>query len=260
MITKSKLIYEYYPSKFILDSAPLIISEQVKTKIDDYWKDITLEQKKYTNGIILTIDKIDNLNNPNIFSIKKTSFSHYLFCRQNKDNNESICRSIAANILLLTSDNFYVLCKMSNTTSLAGKIKFIGGAVSIDDIDDSNTIDLYGCISREVKEEINEDLSNNLIFAGVIPKFFVTRPNLTSLNVLFISNLSITSIDLKNRFNQYKNNLVDSELSKLVLVKKDVSEINDFLLKNNDSLLEYIGDIMRILMGTLEPLNLELSI
>lgn len=102
-----------------------------------------------------------------------------------------ICRSIASNILILTTDNYYVLAKMSINTSLPNKIKFIGGAMSKDDLKE-NILDPFECVKREIYEEIGLTIvpSNK-----ILPAYFITRKNLSFINTLYIYKTELSRDD-----------------------------------------------------------------
>lgn len=203
---KSELVYSYKNNEFIFDDSFVVIDLDTQKLVTENWCNLLEAGKKYDNGIILTIDSVTNIDSYQKFTVKKTKFDYYLYSKNHCQETIAKCRSIASNILLITSDDYFVLGRMSNETSLSRIIKFIGGAVSLDDIQD-NKIDFDQCISREFKEEIGLDLHSEY-FYNVQPTYIVTRKGVSFYNVLFTCQTKYDRSQLNRFFENYKKNLI----------------------------------------------------
>ncbi len=250
----SELIYDYINCSINYNDMNVELPNEIIMKIRDNWTEYTTK-KKSTNGEIFTVDSINAVNNIINFNVKKTTFDHYIYSVNNNFCGENICRSIASNILPLTSDNYYVLAVMSEWTSLANKIKFIGGAFSKEDIC-NNKFEPLRCIERETYEELGIAISNKDKVLSVEPKYFITRKNLSFINFLFIANLTYSSEDILRIFEQYKMFLhkdkQEVELESILLVKNDKSVIKSFINKNRGRLIDYMEEFFLVLTGEID--------
>ena len=178
----SKLIYDYYKkSVFRFDKSKLEMPEDVNSDISKNWEYINESGKKFINGDLFTISAIgvDEKKALN-FTVKKTDYAHYLYSVKNDFSGKYICRSIASNILPITSDGYYILGVMAKNTSLSSKIKFIGGALSEHDLCEDR-LEPLKCIKRETLEEIGLDINEKKDVLNLEPKYFVTRKDLLFL-------------------------------------------------------------------------------
>lgn len=253
----SKLIFNGVENyRFTYAGNEVELPLEIKKEIDNYWKHLISLGKKYTNGDLFTVEdiKIDEDKYLN-FTINKTKFAHYLYTVKNNFEGKYICRSIATSALFITKDNYYVFGKMSSNTSLGGKIKFIGGAISTDDFVEDKFIP-ENCIEREVREEIGIDIRDKLNVRSMNLKYFITRKNLSFINICFEINLHLTSNEIMNMFNSYNeylaNNKLEQELEKIVLVEKSNCNIKEFLIKNKDILIDYMEELLLVEVGVLK--------
>ena len=247
----SKLIYNYEESRFVFRDERVKLQECVSREISDYWDALISSGKSYENGDIFTIDEIQYRDNVINFIVKKTNFAHYLYSNYKK-NQIPRCRSIASNVLILTSDDFYVLATMSRNTALPKKIKFIGGTFSEDDLD-QNILIPRKCSIRETREEIGVNLDDCNLVKCMTPLYFLTRENMSFVNVLFLTELNMNSLEIMRLFEEHKRRLTDkgtlSELSSVILLKNEKQVIKDFLDKEKDSLIDYMDDLFRVVIG-----------
>lgn len=218
------------------------------------WKSEINEGKTYTNGKLFTMIGVDTSEETIHIYLQETDFAHYLYSRKN-DINRYSCRSIAANVLFLTNDNYFVLGKMGTSTSLANKVKFIGGSFDKSDFAGDNMIDVNKCIEREVLEEVGINLKNREMVALVKPFAFLTRKKLSFINILFVAELKITKVDLEGLFSFFKANLKlagqESELSELVYIKNDYESVSEFLGDEKNIVIDYMCDFFETYFGKL---------
>lgn len=251
----SEIIYNYIESNFNYSDEFVNLPNDIKTEIKNNWENLLSIGKNYTNGELFTVDTIKYEKGILDFNVKKTNYAHYLYSIKNNFNGYYLCRSIASNILPITFDNYFVLATMSKNTSLANKIKFVGGALSEEDRS-VNTLNPLKCITRETYEELGLNISDNRNVLNIKPKYFITRKNLSFINTLFIANLNITAKDLLRLFNNYQLNLnnlnEESELSSLVFIKNDREEIKNFMIKYKDRLIDYLKEVFLVLINERE--------
>lgn len=254
---KSKLIYDYIPCIINFEKSMVFLPEDVKLKIKKNWEDLYRAGKRYVNGQLYTIDSIGYENMKLKLNVKTTTYDYYLYSLERKFIGQYICRSLASNVLIITSDNYYVLAKMSERTSLPNKIKFIGGALSEDDLI-NNQLDLLKCIERETFEELGITLENNNKVVSIKPRYFITRENLSFINTLFIANLDISREDILDLFNTYKEKAKNSEfeLKSIIFVKNNAITIKSFIEDNREILIDYMEELFYTLIGDLEPKNI----
>lgn len=256
----SNLIYKMVPNyKFIYAGKNIELPNIIKTRIQNYWNELIESGKKYTNGKIYTISNISlDDNDCLIFRIGETNFAHYLYTVKMNFQGEYICRSIAASALFLTNDNYYVLGKMSSDTSLAGKIKFIGGAISKEDFI-RNEFQPIECIKREVKEEIGLDLNNKVIVENMQPSCFITRKNLSFINICFKVKLNLSSNQVVALFNEHnvslKNQNIEQEINSIILLKNQKNYVLEFLSDNEKNTIDYMKDLFLVELGIHQALS-----
>lgn len=240
------MIFAYRNLEFSLLNEPLLLPANYIDEINRNWENEKLNGKSYTNGKIYTMASFRITGDDICIFLKESNFAHFLLSKK-KQVNHLTCRSVAANVLLLTSDGYLAFGKMSNQTSLSNITKFIGGAISDFDLV-GNKIDTTKTISRELKEETGIDLFDDEIVANFRPIFFLTRPNFSFINTLFLVNLNVSSSLLKYLFINYRDFLssvsVQSELSDLVFVENSYAAAVRFLKDEALHTIDYMGDFI----------------
>lgn len=201
-----------------------ILPSSLKSQVDSYWENQRHEKTSLKNGDILSLEKIDFSLNKLIFTVNKTNYAHYLYCLTHNVPNTLKCRSLACNVLLKTSDNYLVLAKMATHTSLADKIKFIGGSVSLSDISD-DTILLEKCLLRELAEETGLHIKPQ----NRNPSYIITRNQFSSCLFLFLIEIDLNKEEFKKQFTSSRTK--QNELDELLFVQDNEEKIN--LLLNN---------------------------
>lgn len=257
------LVYLYKPVDYTILNDKIVFPKEYKLSIDKYWKKVLDGGKDYTNGTLFSMVAANTSPDRLKIYLKKTDFSHYLYS-QNNFPNLCPCRSVASNALLMTSDQSFVLGKMSRKTSLENKVKFIGGAVDERDIIDCR-LDSYKCMKREVAEEMGIDVADEEIVSSIKPVAFLIRKNLTLLNTLYFVNLKIDKDMIRRLFDEYQNKAIqfnDScELDDIVFVDNTERSIIRFIEDENIEMVEYmrqffeaglVGDKMREIDNCIE--------
>ncbi|MBQ8740426.1 MAG: hypothetical protein IJY79_02620 [Clostridia bacterium] len=247
---KSNLIYDYVPCKISFDGSKVSLPQSVQFEIKRNWDNLISSGKQFMNNELFTIDSIEVEDFQLKINVKKTLYDHYLYSVGKKFIGEHICRSLASNILILTSDNYYVLAVMSGKTSLPNKVKFIGGSLSEEDLTNS-ILDPLKCVKRETYEEIGLKFESNI---NITPRYFMTRANLSFVNILYVAEIDMSHKDIKDLFDRYKKKSQNSEfeLNNILFVKNDVDEIKSFIKESRQSLIDYMEELFYVLIGESE--------
>ena len=257
----SELIYKYYEKCcFVYDKTHVKLSDEFSRDINKYWKELIDSGKKYENGEIFTVNDISVDRDGMLkFALNKTNYAHYLYSQKNNFEGDYVCRSIATNVLPITTDNKYVLGTMSNSTSLSNKIKFIGGSMSEDDFV-QNRLETLKCAKREVMEEIGLDLNDKESVLSYEPIYFITRKNLSFINVLYLVHLNISSDQMRSNFENYKSHLIENdmevELDSIELVENDLESNKAFITNNRNNLIDYMESVFNVIYRIEEPKNI----
>lgn len=258
----SKLIYKVPEKyKFIYSERNVELPDSINSEIQNNWEELINQGKKYTNGDLYTVSNIKYDNNHClIFSFLKTNYAHFLYTLKQNFEGDNICRSIATSGLFITSDNYYVLGEMAKGTALAGKIKFIGGAISNEDIID-NEFSPLECIKREINEEIGLNLDDKYKVEEIKEDYIITRKNLSFINIYFKIKLKLSSKEITDLFNNYKEDLyknnIESELESIILIKNEKISIDKFLDENKNRVIEYMKDLFLVETGVNEARHFE---
>ncbi len=208
------------------------ISETIKNKINNYWKEFIKGKTGYWDGEIFAVTNIDE----NDIEIGKTKYSSLVYAKYHKDIK---IRSLFTSILLKTTDNKYVIIKNNHNI-----LNIIGGIA--DKTDFKNNI-FYPdcCIKREVLEEIGIDLENKKQVLDYEMKYLKVpknNENYYTIGILYTGNLNYSS----EEFKQYlMANIFDDEINEYYLCTAqeclnmdfsdiDVSYIKEFIsIENN---------------------------
>lgn len=119
---KEKKVYEYKEIEFKVLKKKLELPVRYVEKVNENWNREMNAGKSYTNGKLYTMTAANVLEGKIRVYVQETNFAHYLYSKS-IGIDENSCRSMAANALLVTSDNYIVLGKMSGSTSWANKSK-----------------------------------------------------------------------------------------------------------------------------------------
>ncbi|MCD4669281.1 MAG: hypothetical protein K8S14_02420 [Actinomycetia bacterium] len=252
----SNLIYNYYnPCKFIYNKSKYELPEHVKKEIKENWQDLFNSGERFINGDLFTVNNIligeDKILN---FNVIKTNYAHYLYSMKNNFTEDHICRSVAANVLPLTSDNYFILGAMAENTSLPNKIKFIGGAMSEDDLC-GDFLEPLKCVTRETREEIGLDLGNHPHILKLEPRYLITRKNWFFINTLYYAQLNISKGELIKMFDEHKIYLQkknEVELDSILFINNEKKDIESFLNENERRLIDYLEEFFFVLIGKLD--------
>lgn len=249
----SNLVYDKVDNfKFVYDGLNVELPNEVRVDIEKNWNELIKSGKKYFNGQLFTVKDIVLNDDILEFRVGKSNFAHWIHSRKNDWYGEYSCKSVATSSLLVTNDDFYVLCRMANDTCLGGKIKFIGGAMDVNDIL-NNEIMPKNCAKREVLEEVGLDLNDTNKIKKIEQVYFSTRKNLSFINVFYKVYLNMSSKDLLSFFKAHdeylKKNNMERELHSIVCIKNDKDEVLKFIGENKNYTIDYLEDVFKVELG-----------
>ena len=259
MPVKEKKVYKYKEIEFKVLKKKLELPVRYVEKVNENWKREMNAGKSYTNGKLYTMAAVNVLEDKIRVYVQETNFAHYLYSRS-IGIDENSCRSMAANALLVTSDDYIVFGIMSGSTSLANRVNFIGGA--FDQTDFCNEIvDIKNCITREVKEEVGLNLNDKETVTDVRPIAILTREKFSFANTLFLVDISLDKSELERRFTDYKQGLEaageKSELSELIYIGNNYTSILKFFQDENNLVIDYMHDFFDAYFGKIEYGNIQ---
>ncbi len=252
MISKSIFRPEKYTLK--INDTFVKIPSKIMSEIEENWQLYIQENAASFNNQLYTIDKMIFDENILRINVKKTMYSHYIYSRSKNFTGKNICKSIASNAIILTSDNFLVFVKMSSNTSSPKIIKFIGGSFSESDRK-GELLDPKNCVTREIFEECGVAFTNENTH-----KFeeylLITRKNMAFLNFLFFIETKLTSIEISSIFEEHITKLKSTqdfiELESLYFVKNKEDELLG-LLDSENYFIDYFKDTISVFLNQMQP-------
>ena len=152
---------------------------------------------------------------------------------------------LSTGCVLITSDNCILLGKRNLQLAVnPGKITIVSGMVDNNDINENKQVDLFGCIKREIKEEIGVDSDEikKLICMGLVQK-----PQKQGIFVPFFGLIDKPFSKIVERDN-------DGELIELLKIENSKNEIIRNL-NDNDNLSSVAISSMRIYLELFGVLN-----
>jgi hypothetical protein len=209
----------------------LITDENLQNLLDREWQ----EMQEYTNankGILFNGDcysirefNYDEKGKFLNFTLMVTDFKtrqglHRLHFK-NIDTNEVFANGFAISGLITTSDNYYVVAKMSNKTVNINKYDLIGGVCDI------KTALTYSGLINKYYEELDEEIGikqHQILDSKYV--YVIDTPEKTH-SLLVRTRLAISRQEIQDLFNRTD---IDHELEELVFVRAD--DFADFIREN----------------------------
>ena len=164
---------------------------------------------------------------------------------QKKYPKEPCPNVLSVGCIIVTNDNYVILGIRSNSLALSpGKITVISGMVDNNDIVDLKHVDLFGCIKREIKEElgIKSNEIGDLLCLGLVDNFGQQN---TYVPFFCRVNLSV------KRINERENDGEFTEILEIENSEKAISKI----LKNNYNLSDIVTPTLQIYLKLFSTLN-----
>ena len=202
----------------------VILPEELKTKITEFWKNAVKENPKLFNGENFIIESTSETENIIEMKAVKSNYSHYLYNERIgiKEEKYRAC-SPWTGILLQTNDDYFVIGEADSTTSIPYVLQITGGQMDKSDIIDGK-LDLVHNLKRELKEEMNLNLDE------IDYRFkFIEYPNenRNAYGLIALGMIDKTKEELQKNFEEYRKYLLDNnletEIGRLVFLKKEIA-------------------------------------
>lgn len=246
----SKIIKVRKPIILKFKDREIKLPKDLKEKIEIFWKNAVKENPNLYNGKDYVVEEVTETGEKIEMTVVKTDYAHYLYDERVGIQEERYrCCSPWGGILLLTSDNYFVIGEMNNTTSIPYCLQIYGGGIDIADIK-NGIIDINSNIKRELKEELNlnlDDIDYKLEF--------IEYPSETrnAYGFIAIGKINQTKDELKQYFEEYKEYLIrnnlEVEFNKLIFLKRGNA------LQELDALPNYKRPYLRDLIKELLEYN-----
>jgi 8-oxo-dGTP pyrophosphatase MutT (NUDIX family) len=180
-------------------------------EIDAHWQRRTAEQPQLYNGCILMLDNWSLSNGRFAGECVATNYKDFLYLREcNKPNRDNPDFFPAA--ALHSQEGWLILGRMASHTTNSGYIYPPCGGLHPDDVIDG-TVDLDGCMIREVQEETGLLLSRSQFDAPMLVfddrRIVYLRPTI----------IPEPAIDIANRIEQFLKTQQEPELAGVYIVK-----------------------------------------
>lgn len=246
----SKIIKVRKPIILKFKDREIKLPKDLKEKIEIFWKNAVKENPNLYNGKDYVVEEVTETGEKIEMTVVKTDYAHYLYDERVGIQEERYrCCSPWGGILLLTSDDYFVIGEMNNTTSIPYCLQISGGGIDIADIK-NGIIDINSNIKRELKEELNlnlDDIDYKLEF--------IEYPSETrnAYGFIAIGKINQTKDELKQYFEEYKEYLIrnnlEVEFNKLIFLKRGNA------LQELDALPNYKRPYLRDLIKELLEYN-----
>src|SRR5262245_34634213 len=112
--------------KLIYDKNRIILPEKIKKIIEEHWNSLIKQGKKFFQGDVYTISKLESSYNNLTIHLKLSNYSHYIYTIYNKPPKELCCRVVYTCALIETIDGYFVFGEMANHTSTPKRLQCAG--------------------------------------------------------------------------------------------------------------------------------------
>lgn len=209
----------------IIKKKKLNISDEIKNKIDVFWKEQVKRNPHLFNGEVWSVSNFEEVQDRIIITIQKTNYAHYLFDERVGLEGNNGCYNLNCGILLETKDGYYVIGEMADSTSYPRGLQISGGNLDQNDINPDGKVDIINNVSRELKEELNIDLlDSNLVTEYQMKYMEKPQGRRHAYTLMMKGKLMITSSQMKERYKEYKEKLEkdgeDVEFKKIHFIRK----------------------------------------
>lgn len=208
----------------------IYLPNELIDSINIFWKNAIKDNSNLYNGEDFVVGKVNETQDNIEMTVVKSNYAHYLYDeRVGIKEGKYRCCSPWGGILLLTSDNYFVVGEMDETTSIPYGLQISGGGLDIADIE-NGIGDMNSTIKRELKEELNLDL-NDIDYKIEFIEYPSEKRN--AYGFLAIGKINKTKDELKQHFKEYKDYLIrnklEVEFGRLIFLKKEnvLQELDD---------------------------------
>ncbi len=235
--------------KIIYDNKIIELPENLKEKIDKNWKTAIKQTPELWNGDIFSVRLLTENETEIILDCSKTNYAHYLYDERIGCPKEYGNYGLSAGIFFETSDGYYVLGKLSKTTSFPEGLTIQGGAVDKKDIIENGIVDIEATMRREAIEELNFDVKNKEQVENYELKYISPATDkIKTYEIIYKGILKLDSKDVRKHFENYykylKRNNLEMEYEEIILLKKETAL--DELKNMKNPKRKYVLDIIEL--------------
>ena len=189
------------------------LPQDLRKKIDINFEKMRSTGANIWNGEVMCVSDV-NISDKQVEIIcKKTDYAHYLYGERVGCSKEYECRNLSAGCLLETSDGYYVVGELDDSTSYPGMLQVTGGGVDKKDITEGQ-IDILQTIKRETKEEMNIDLDDNMLVqeSGICYIYISGEGEQPGVELFVKAKIKFTAREMQEYFEKYYKYLQENGL------------------------------------------------
>lgn len=206
------------------------LPQDIQDKINDNWKKIEEEGANVWNGEVYCVTNLEDTEKEVVIECKKSNYAHYLYGERIGLPMQYECKNLSAGALIETSDHYYLVGELDETTSYPHMLQVSGGGVDNADVKEGRA-DIIKTIQREVMEEININLQDKSIVSSFDVKYMymTEKGEQPGIQIFAKVNLNITAENLREHYKTYlaylRENGLEVEFGKIHLIKT-MKELN----------------------------------
>jgi len=227
-----------FPKKSVItfSGEKVVLPIKLQKKIDVYWNSLMKKKKHYTKDSMFTISKRSITEKELNITVDETDYAHYLYSKDNDRSFVHAVKFIHTMSIVITNDNKIIIGRMGAHTAHAGMMQMCGGGLDKNDLR-GRTLCVEDNIARELKEELNIDISNLDVVSFHKPMFIVYNHAAVQVTAVFITKISVLEKEFKIKYNNFQNEIKKKgnlpEFEKIFFLENNKKEINIFLNNRN---------------------------
>lgn len=214
--------------KVTYDGKTLNLPKKLENDINRNWKKEIIKTPELWNGDIFCVKNLVENDNEIILNCSKTNYAHYLYDERIGCPKEYGNYGLSAGMFFETSDEYYVIGKLSKTTSFPNGLSIQGGSVDQKDVMTDGTVDIEATMRREAIEEINFDIKNkNEVENYEIKYISPATEKIKTYEIICKGKLKLNANEVRKHFKKYyeylKENNLEMEYEDIILLKKETA-------------------------------------
>lgn len=213
-------------------------SQELRDKIERNLKRREISTSDISKHKLLNIKNIKIYKDKIEFILNISDYSHYIYTQKNC-LSKNICRSISSIALLETSDNYFILAKMTKDSPYKDLYQCIPSLIEKNDCKNKikGELDPKRAIIRKVKKELNLDISDK--YESMECSKLIVGENISSIGFFYHINIDYSKEEMEDLFEGASN----FEVEKLVFIKNNKKDIISFIGKENIKKTDYLKEL-----------------
>ena len=226
----------------------LVLPEDLREKIEAYWRELLNENSKLTNGEVFTVASLTEDSKAIHIQLAETDYAHFVYSRRIGGLGRFAVSVIFPTALVVTSDNKLIVGEMNRHTSLSGTIQSCSGGVDYSAVDSSGVVDIDTTIRNELSEELGITSDDERV-AYLRREYLGTGGEGGHMTLAYVVQLLVTSDEFLRVYelfvNVLKNRGEEPEFARLFSVDNEPAAIDAFIELYKDRLNEFMFDLLR---------------